>query len=118
MAAAPVTLDQGPPLPQQLQPAPQASAAQLAGPQGQSATPNGSASLQQTVIQKLMFVEQTLNDVATMMPAAAGPVNGVIDMLRKGMGAVLAKGAQPPSAPGPLGVGAGQMMSTPIAPTS
>ena len=113
MAAAPVTLDQGPPLPQQLQPQ-QASAQQLAGQP--SATPNGSASLQAQVIQKLMFVEQALNDVATMMPAAAGPVNGVIDMLRKGMGSVLAQGAQPPTAQGPMG---GSMMMMPGgAPTS
>lgn len=109
MAAAPVNLDQGPPLPPNLQPAPQPNAAQLAGPQPGQAQPSGSASLQQAVIQKLMFVEQALNDVATMMPAAAGPVNGIIDMLRKGMGAVLAKGAAPPPAQGAMG--SGLMMS-------
>lgn len=98
MAAAPVNLDQGPPLPPNLQPAPQASAQQLAGQQAQ---PSGSASLQAVVVQKLMFVEQTLNDIATMLPAAAGPVNALIDQMRKGMGAVLAQGAAPPAAQGP-----------------
>jgi|SRR5215469_1187440 len=120
MSAAPVSLDQGPPLPQNLQAPPpqQASAAQLAGPQAQPGAPNGSASLQAQVIQKLMFVEQTLNDIATMMPSAAGPVNGLIDQLRKGMGAVLAKGAQPPPAVGPLGIGASSMLMPTGAPTS
>jgi hypothetical protein len=103
MAAAPVSLDNGPPLPPNLQPQPQPTMAGLAGPQAQPGAPSGSASLQTAVIQKLMFAEQALNDVATMMPAAAGPINGVIDMLRKGVGAVLAKGAMPPPAPGPLG---------------
>lgn len=113
MAAAPVSLDQGPPLPPQMQPAQQPSAQQLAG---QPATPNGSASLQAQVIQKLMFVEQALTDVATMMPAAAGPVNGIIDQLRKGMGAVLAKGAQPPASP--MMPGAQALMGPMIAPSS
>ena len=103
MGAAPVNLDQGPPLPQQLQPQP--SVAQLAGPQNGQSAQSGSASLQSVVVQKLMFVEQTLNDIATMMPAAAGPVSGMIDQLRKGMGAVLAQGAQPPPAQGPQGPG-------------
>ncbi len=114
MGAAPVSLDQGPPLPQQLQPQ-QASAQQLAGQQ--SATPNGSASLQSQVIQKLMFVEQTLNNIATMVPAAQGPVAGIIDQLRKGMGAVLAQGAQPPAAQGPMG-GMSLMGGAGSAPTS
>lgn len=109
MSAAPVNLDQGPPLPPNLQPQPQPSVAGLAGQAGQ-AQPSGSASLQQAVIQKLMFVEATLNDVATMMPDAAGPVNSIIDQLRKGMGAVLAKGAAPPPAQGAMG---GGMMISP-----
>jgi hypothetical protein len=113
-AAAPVNLDQGPPLPQNLQP--QASAQQLAGPQ--SATPNGSASLQQAVIQKLMFAEQTFNDIATMMPAAAPILNGLVDQLRKGMGTVLSQGAQPPAANGPMGTGASAMLMPGGAPTS
>lgn len=99
MGAAPVTLDQGPPLPPQLAPQPQATMQGLAGPQ--QAAQSGSASLQAQVIQKLMFCEQTLNDIATMMPAAAGPVNAIIDQMRKGMGAVLAQGATPPPAQGP-----------------
>lgn len=117
MAAAPVSLDNGPPLPPNLQPPPQATVAGLAGQP--SAAPSGSASLQQVVIQKLMFIEQSLNDIATMMPAAAGPVNALIDQMRKGMGAVLAKGAQPPAPAGPpmggLMMGGGQ---TPIPPGS
>ena len=117
MGAAPVNLDQGPPLPQQLQP--QASVAQLAGSQGQSQQ-SGSASLQSQVIQKAMFVEQSLNDIATMLPAAAGPISGIIDQLRKGLGTVLAQGAQPPPSPGATGAG---MMQSPTggagqAPTS
>ena len=110
MAAAPVNLDSGPPLPPNLQPAPQASASQLAGPQGQSATPNGSASLQSQVIQKAMGIEQSLNDIATMLPAAAGMVNGWIDAFRKGLGTVLAQGAQPPAAQS-FGTGGGMLMS-------
>ena len=109
MAAQPVNLDQGPPLPQNLQPQ-QASASQLAGPQGQSATPNGSASLQAQIIQKAMMVEKTLTDMATMMPALAGPVNGWIDQFRKVLGGALAQGAQPPPAQG-SGMGGGQMMA-------
>ena len=77
---------------------------------------DGSASLQSQVIQKLMFVEQTLTDIATMMPAATGPVNAIIDMMRKGMGQVLAKGAQPPTAQGPQP--GGSMLMAPAAPTS
>lgn len=109
MAAAPVSLDQGPPLPQQLQPQ-QASAQQLAG-----AAPNGSASLQQVIIQKAMFIEQTLNDMATMMPALAGPVNSWIDQFRKTLGGLLAQGAQPPAAGG---MGGGMMLAPGGAPTS
>jgi hypothetical protein len=105
MSAAPVSLDQGPPLPQQLQPQP--SVAQLAGSQGQ-AQQSGSASLQQQVIQKAMFIEQSLNDIATMLPAASGFVSGAIDALRKGLGTVLAKGSQPPPAQGMTG-GSGLM---------
>lgn len=105
MSAAPVNLDQGPPLPQNLQPQP--SVAQLAGQQGQ-AQQSGSASLQQQVIQKAMFIEQALNDIATMLPAASGMVGSFIDQLRKGIGTVLARGATPPSAQGMTG-GSGLM---------
>ena len=101
MSAAPVNLDQGPPLPQQLQPQP--SAAQLAGPQQGQAQQSGSASLQQQVIQKAMSVEQILNDIATIMPAAAGFIGGAIDQFRKGLGTILAKGAQPPASPSATG---------------
>ncbi len=120
MGAAPVNLDQGPPLPQQLQPQP--SVAQLAGPQGGQQDQSGSASLQAMVVQKLMFVEQTLNDIATAMPSAAPVISGFIDQMRKGMGAVLAKGANPPPSQGPMGAGT-MMMASPTggaggAPTS
>ena len=120
MVAAPVNLDQGPPLPQQLQPQP--SVAQLAGPQNGQQDQSGSASLQAMVVQKLMSVEQILNDVATAMPAAAPLVSGFIDQMRKGMGAILAKGAQPPPSQGPMGSGS-MMMAGPTggagqAPTS
>src|SRR5215469_5414819 len=106
MSAAPVSLDQGPPLPQNLQAPPpqQASAAQLAGPQAQPGAPNGSASLQAQIIQKAMFIEQTLNDMATMAPVLAGPLNGLVDTFRKTLGSAIAKGLQPPPATGPLGV--------------
>lgn len=122
MAAAPVSLNGGPPLPPNLQPAPQASMGQLAGQGGGSQNPEqpgGSASLQQAVIQKLMFVEATLNDIGTMMPSAAPVASGLINQLRKGMGAVLAAGASPPLAQGPptgsmlmAGGGQGQVPSS------
>ena len=117
MGAAPVNLHQGPPLPQQLQP--QASVAQLAGSQGQSQQ-SGSASLQSQVIQKAMMAEQILNDIATIMPAAAGPISGLIDQMRKGLGTILAQGANPPPAQGATGSG---LMQSPtggagIAPSS
>lgn len=117
MSAAPVSLDQGPPLPQQLQPQ-QASAAQLAGPQQQPANQSGSASLQSQVIQKAMFIEQALNDIATMVPSLAGPVNGWIDTFRKTIGGALQKGMQPPPAIGPMGAGGGQLLMPGGAPTS
>lgn len=100
MAAGPVSLSNGPPLPPNLAPQPQPSVSQLAGPPQQPANPSGSASLQQAVIQKMMFVEQTLQDVAQMMPAAAGPIDGIITLMRKGIGSVLAQGATPPPANG------------------
>lgn len=102
MASPAVNLDQGPPLPPNLQPPQQASLQGLAGQPAPN--PAGSASLQQAIIEKLMFVESTLNDIAKMMPDAAPIAAGLIDSLRKGMGAVLAKGAQPPAAPPPAGM--------------
>jgi hypothetical protein len=106
VSAAPVNLDQGPPLPQQLQPQP--SAAQLAGPQQGQAQQSGSASLQAQVVQKAMMAEQILNDIATMMPSAAAPISGIIDQMRKGIGMALSQGAQPPPAQGMTG-GSGLM---------
>jgi hypothetical protein len=121
MAAAAPSLNGGPPLPPNLQPAPQATLGGLAGsqPQQNPEQPGGSASLQQAVIQKLMFIEATLNDIGTMMPAAAPVASGLINQLRKGMGAILAQGATPPAASGPptgsmlmAGGGAGQAPSS------
>lgn len=114
MSAAPVNLDQGPPLPQNLQPQ-QASAQQLAGQQ--PGAQSGSASLQSQVIQKAMFIEQSLNDIATMVPALAGPIGGWIDTFRKTIGGALAKGMQPPPAAGPMG-GSTSLLMTGGAPTS
>ena len=107
MAAGSPTLNQGPPLPPNLQPAPQATVSGLAGPPPPDASASGSAALQQAIVQKLMLVEQILNDVGTMMPAAAPIIAGAIDQMRKGMGAVLAQGATPPPAPGATGTGSG-----------
>jgi len=56
-----------------------------------------------------MFVEHTLNRIGMKMPAAAPVVAGVIDLMQKGMGAILAQGASPPPAPGVQG--GGMMMS-------
>ena len=112
MAAAPVSLDQGPPLPPNLQPAPQASAASLAGGQAQS---SGSAALVQQVVERLMFVQKTLEDIGKMLPAAAPVAAQVIDMMQKGMGQLLAQGASPPPAPGAQG--GGMMMPTGGQPT-
>ena len=49
-------------------PAPQASAQSLAGGQAQS---SGSAALMNQVVEKLMFVQKTLEDIGKMLPAAA-----------------------------------------------
>ena len=110
-AGAAPNLDQGPPLPPNLQPAPQANVAQLAG----QAPQQGSASLQAQIVQKAMFVEQTLNDMATIMPSLAGPVSGWIDQFRKTLGGLLAQGATPPA---PQGANPMMMLGTGGAPTS
>lgn len=121
MSAAPVSLNGGPPLPPNLQPPPQATMGGLAGqgPSQNPEQPGGSAALQQSIIQKLMFVEATLSDIGQMMPAAAPVVSGLINQLRKGMGAALAAGATPPPAQGPptgsmlmAGGGQGQVPSS------
>ena len=114
MSTSSPNLNQGPPLPPNLQPPPQANVSQLAG---QQADPSGSAALQKAVIEKLMFVEQSLNDIGKMMPAAAPVAQGFIDNIRKGMASILAQGAAPPPA---LGAGGGlmagpQTMSNPTA---
>lgn len=100
MATPAVNLNQGPPLPPDLAPK-QANVQQLAG--GQQGAQSGSASLQQSVVQKLMSVEQMLNDIGTMVPAAAPIASGLIDQMRKQMGGVLAQGAQAPAPTGAAG---------------
>ena len=115
MSTSTPNLNQGPPLPPNLQPPPQANVSQLAG--GQQADPSGSAALQKAVIEKLMFVEQSLNDIGKMMPAAAPVAQGFIDNIRKGMASILAQGAAPPPAPGAGGglMAGPQTMSNPTA---
>lgn len=109
MGSPAISLDQGPPLPPGLAPAPQASAQGLAGPGPAQAAQSGSASLQSLVIQKLMMAEQIFDDIGKIMPAAAPVLSGLVDQIRKGMGAVLAQGATPPPAQG--APGGGMMMS-------
>jgi len=96
MSAAPVSLDQGPPQPPQLQPAQQgASAQQMAGGQQPQ---QGSASLQEQLVQQAMGVEKILNDMASVAPALQAPFAALIDQFRKVVGGVIAKGVQPPQA--------------------
>ena len=110
MEASPVNLDQGPPLPQNLQP--QASVSQLAGQQGQ-AQQSGSASLVAQVAQKAMMAEQIMNDIAQMLPSSAGMISSWIDTFRKGLGTVMAQGATPPPAQGQMGGTASMLMGGP-----
>lgn len=102
MSAAPVSLNQGPPLPPGVSP-PQPTMQGLAG--GQQAPDTGSASLQQQVIQKLMFIESTMQDVATILPASSGIFGDLINQMRQRMGQLLMKGASPQPTPGPTGTG-------------
>ena len=111
MASPGVNLNNGPPLPPDLQPPPQAT---MAGLSGQQASPNGSAALQQAVVEKLMMVEKIFDDIARIAPDAAPVLSGLVDQMRKGMGAILAKGAQPAPSPG----AGGGMMLAGGAPTS
>lgn len=107
MSAGPgVNLDQGPPLPPNLQPAPQATAQGLAGPQ--QAQQSGSASLQAQVVQKAMFVDQGMTEIAQMLPSAAA-LSGLIDQFRKIVATALAQGATPPT-----GQPGGGLMSSPF----
>lgn len=98
MGAMPPNLNQAPPLPPNLAPPQQATVLGLAGPQGNDAAQGGSASLQESVIKKMMFIEQTWNDVATIMPSASGVADGQISSMRQKMAPLLASGAQPPGA--------------------
>lgn len=83
-------LTQAPPPPPNLQPKPSLPA--LAGSGG--AQPGGGASLQSAVVEKLMFVEKTLQDAAQIMPDLAPVANDIIGQLRQKAGAVLMKSTQ------------------------
>ena len=115
MAAAPVSLDNGPPLPPNLQPQPAPTAAGLAGQQG---APSGSASLVEQVSELGMGIEKSLMQIGAMLPSFAGQVQGMIDTFRKQLGAALAQGAQPPAAQGAPGMGSSMTLMPGGAPTS
>lgn len=108
MSAAPVSLDQGPPLPQNLQPQ-QASAAQLAGPQ-QQAQQSGSADLSTMVAQTAMGIEKGLVQLAQLLPNLSGSIDSWINQFRKQVGTELAKGVSPQPAQQP-GMGGSLLMS-------
>lgn len=125
MAAAPVSLDQGPPLPPQMQAPPQASAQQLAGAQAPA-----SGSLVGNVIQQAMSIEtdllpkiqQTLTNIGASIQGGDAIVQPLLTQLqafqqslRKQVGTAIAKGATPPSMNGPL---SGGMLMATGAPTS
>lgn len=101
MATTRPSLDQAPPLPPNLRPAPQPTVSGLAGqPQGDQ---SGGASLQKAVIEKLTFVEQALGEVTNLIPAAGPVVESLITQMRQKFGQILVKGANPApaaSAPG------------------
>lgn len=117
MATSTLNLNQGPPLPPNLQPPPQASVSQLAG--GQQADPSGSAALQKAVIEKLMFSEQAMTDAGKIMPSLAPIMQGVIDSMRKQVAGVMASpgAVAPPPVPGAGGglMAGPQTMSNPTA---
>jgi hypothetical protein len=133
MAAAPVSLDQGPPLPQQLQPPQQASAAQMVGPQQ---TPQGlppSASLMGNVVAQAMSIEQdllpkieqALINLGTSMAGGDAVVqpllaqlNAFTNALRKQVGTAVAKGVEAPAASSFGGTGASSLLLPGGAPTS
>src|SRR5262252_4720716 len=111
MAAAPVSLDQGPPQPPQLQPQ---TAQQLAGPQAQAPA---SGSLVGNVIQQAMSIEtdllpkieQTLTNIGASLQGGDAIVQPLLSQLagfqqalRKQIGTAVAKGATPPQAQGPM----------------
>ncbi len=106
-------LNAGPPLPPNLQPQPpQQSIGALAGQQGApTATPGGSASLQQAVVEKMMGVEQSLQDLAQLLPDAGPIVDKVISTMRQGLTPILQKGVQAPPPASSMG-----MMMAPVAP--
>ena len=124
MAAAPVSLDQGPPQPPQLAP-PQASAQQLAGAQA-----TASGSLVGNVIQQAMSIEtdllpkiqQVLTNIGASLDGGDAIVQPLLaqlssfqQALRKQVGMAVAKGATPPQAQGPM---QGGMLFATGAPTS
>lgn len=103
MSTSRPNLDQAPPLPPSLQPKPQASVAGLAGDSGAQVNDSGSAALQKSVIEKMMFIEQSMQDITDVFPAAAPIMQTAAQQMRAGMTKLLMKGAQPPSAQGTPG---------------
>lgn len=84
------TLDQGPPPPPGVG-APQASMSALAG---QSQTPQSQPQMQQAVLEKMMIVEKTLQDAATIMPALSPVVSDMIQQFRSRVGAIVLQSSQ------------------------
>ena len=70
----------------------QPSVAGLAGP---SPDEQGSASLQEQVLKKMIFVQQTFQDIANIVPEASGLMDKLINTMRSGMAPILMKGATP-----------------------
>ena len=96
-------LDQGPPLPPDLQPQqqpPAPSIAGLAGASGQAGV-GATGSMQKALLEKLMFIEQAMNEVADLTPSAAPLMDNLISTMRTGMAKILVKGAQPAPSMGP-----------------
>jgi hypothetical protein len=85
---------------------------------GQQGAPSGSASLQQQIVEQAMSIEKIMNDMATALPALAGPLGGIVDQFRKVVGGALAKGAQPPSGNGLMGPGGSMTLMPGGAPSS
>ncbi len=98
--AVTANLNSGPPLPPHLQPQ-SSSLSGLAG-SGGGEQPGGGASLQANVVQKLMFAEKALRDAASIQPAIAGAVDGIVNDMRQRLGKILQQAAQqgPPEAQG------------------
>lgn len=81
-------LDQGPPPPPGVAAPPAPSLPAMAGPAGQGAS-GGDPSLAKAVLEKMMIVEKTLQDAATIMPALAPVVGDLIQQFRARVGAIV-----------------------------